>query len=72
VKEKLLYLFSSFKVDLLKYSEIQNQNLDYLFLKSEITASYFDSHKTNTEIDLIPIESKQLNTPFYQSVRKNY
>jgi hypothetical protein len=40
-----------------------------LLSKNTKVASYFDSIKTFTEIDLIPIESKQLNTPFYQSVR---
>jgi hypothetical protein len=52
-------------------NEIQNQNLGlFCFLKAKVTASYFDSHKTNfTTIDLIPIESKQLNTPFIISAQ---
>jgi hypothetical protein len=63
------------KVVVIKYSEIQNPKSWIILLsqKAKVKASYFDSHKTNfTEIDLIPIESKQLNTPFYQSVRNNY
>jgi hypothetical protein len=45
--------------------------LDYsAFSKAKVTASYFDSKTNFTEIDLIPVESKQLNTPFYQSVQE--
>jgi hypothetical protein len=76
VKEKITLLIPALlKVVVIKYSEIQNPKSWIILLsqKAKVTASYFDSHKTNfTEIDLIPIESKQLNTPFYQSVRKNY
>jgi hypothetical protein len=62
---------SFFKVVVVNIQKIKTKILDYsAFSKAKVTASYFDSHKTNfTEIDLIPVESKQLNTPFYQSVR---
>jgi hypothetical protein len=68
---KITLLIPTFKVVVIKYSENQTKILDYsAFSKAKVTASYFDSHKTNfTEIDLIPVESKQINTPFIKSVR---
>jgi hypothetical protein len=72
--QKLLYLYQLFfKVVAVNIQKSKPKILDYsAFSKAKVTASYFDSHKTNfTEIDLIPVESKN-NTPFYQSVRNNY
>jgi hypothetical protein len=69
--QKLLYLYQLFfKVVAVNIQKSKPKILDYsAFSKAKVTASYFDSHKTNfTEIDLIPVESKN-NTPFYQSVQ---
>ena len=76
MKEKITSLIIAvFIATSIKYLKFQNLIfcIDALCRKTRLLLSFLDSHKTNfTEIDLIPIESKQLNTPFYQSARKNY